>query len=81
MEARFLPKDSQIKERIENHKDTNLTYQAYVKLANEDLRWGPDFDPQIRNDRARYAEETKKVAIRLTERLLVSLPACSQVPV
>ncbi|PSN59669.1 hypothetical protein BS50DRAFT_656911, partial [Corynespora cassiicola Philippines] len=26
MEDRFLPKDSKIKEKIETHKDTNLTY-------------------------------------------------------
>ncbi|KAL1798508.1 hypothetical protein ACET3X_002545 [Alternaria dauci] len=70
MEARFLPKDAQIKEKIETHKDTNLTYQGYVKLADEDLRWGPDLDPQIRDDRERYTKETQKVAIRMTERLL-----------
>lgn len=76
MEARFLPDQSEMKEKIENHKDTNLTYQAYVKLTDEDLRWGPDLDPAIKNNRERYTEETKKVAVKMTERLLVSLHSC-----
>ncbi|KAH6622476.1 Pyoverdine/dityrosine biosynthesis protein-domain-containing protein [Boeremia exigua] len=70
MEARFLPTSLQIEKKIESHKDTNLTYQAYVKLADEDLRWGLDLDPRIRDDRVLYTEETQKVAIRLTDRLL-----------
>jgi hypothetical protein len=72
MESRFLPEGFEAKKMIENNKDTNLTYQGYIKLANEDLRWGSDLHPDIRDDPEKYSAETKRVAERMTERLLVS---------
>ncbi|KAI9149902.1 Isocyanide synthase xanB [Paramyrothecium foliicola] len=70
MEARYLPADLEVKQMIWEHKDTSLTYQGYIKLANDDLRWGPDLDPAIKNDAEKYAAETRRVAERMTERLL-----------
>ncbi|KAH7309634.1 pyoverdine/dityrosine biosynthesis protein [Stachybotrys elegans] len=70
MEVRHVPKDLEINDKISNDVDTNLTYHSYVKLVDEDLRWGPDLDPAIRDDPLRYATECTKVAKRMTERLL-----------
>jgi hypothetical protein len=71
MEARYLPKNLEINDKIGNDVDTNLTYHSYVKLVEEDLRWGPDLDPSIRNDPLRYSTECTKIAKKMTERLLV----------
>lgn len=72
MEGRFLPADFDLEQRIRDDKDTQLTYEKYVKSAHEDLRWGPDVDPAIKADVERYEAETKQVAKNMTRRLLVS---------
>ncbi|KAM5343377.1 hypothetical protein ACJ41O_011914 [Fusarium nematophilum] len=70
MEARFLGSDFDLKRQVEVHRDTALTYQKYVKSANEDLRWGPEVDRAIKSDPEKYAAETQQIAERMTKRLL-----------
>lgn len=60
MERRFLPADFDLEQRIREDKDTQLMYDKYVKSAHEDLRWGPDVDPEIKTDAERYIVKTKK---------------------
>lgn len=72
MESKYLPKGYTVKERIKEHRDTALTYEGYVKLTSDDLRWGPDIDPAIRDDPERYAAASRQAAEKMTERLLVS---------
>lgn len=72
METKYLPKGYTVKERIKEHKDTALTYEGYVKLTSDDLRWGPDLDPTIKDDPEKYAAASRHAAEKMTERLLVS---------
>ncbi|KAJ3492684.1 hypothetical protein NLG97_g5215 [Lecanicillium saksenae] len=70
MELKYLPEDFEVKKMIKDDRDTMLTYEGYVKLANDDLRWGPDLDVDIKNNPEKYAAESKRVAEKMTERLL-----------
>lgn len=74
MEGRFLPAVFDLEQRIRDDRDTQLTYEKYVKSAHEDLRWGPDVEPAIKADVERYEAETRQVAKHMTKRLLVSTP-------
>ncbi|KAF4455337.1 glutamyl-tRNA amidotransferase [Fusarium albosuccineum] len=67
---RFLGPDFDLASQIEKHPDTTLTYQKYIRSAREDLRWGPEIDPAVKDDLDRYAAETVRVAERMTRRLL-----------
>lgn len=73
MESRFLPIDFDLEQRIREDRDTQLTYEKYIKSAHQDLRWGPDVKEEIKTDAERYTVETKEVAKRMTKRLLVSI--------
>ncbi|KAJ3958254.1 hypothetical protein N0V92_005181 [Colletotrichum tropicale] len=72
MEQRFLGSDLSVQGEVRAHPDTALTYQKYVRSAREDLRWGPEVEPDITSDAAKYASETERIAERMTQRLLVS---------
>ncbi|KAJ3538273.1 hypothetical protein NM208_g5974 [Fusarium decemcellulare] len=76
---RFLGADFNLASQIEKHPDTTLTYQKYIRSAREDLRWGPEIDPAVKEDPDRYAAETVKVAERMTRRLLVSAQVISRI--
>ncbi|KAI8180413.1 Spore wall maturation protein DIT1 [Colletotrichum sp. SAR 10_65] len=70
MEQRFLGSDLSIQGEVRAHPDTALTYQKYVRSAREDLRWGPEVEPDITSDAAKYAAETERIAERMTQRLI-----------
>ena len=70
MEHRYLGFDFDLEAEVEANKDTGLTYQKYIRSATEDLIWGPDIDSTIKNENKLYVAETKKVAKRMTERLI-----------
>ena len=72
MEGRFLGVNFDLDNEVKVKKDTNLTYQKYVNSAREDLRWGPELDPKIRDDPQLYDAEAQRIAVRMTRRLLVS---------
>lgn len=73
METNFLAPDFDLEREIRTNKDTDLTYHKYVKSALEDLRWGPNIDPEITGNTEKYAAETRRVARHMTKRLIVSL--------
>ncbi|KAJ0345826.1 hypothetical protein KNSL1_008070 [Colletotrichum chrysophilum] len=70
MEQRFLGSDLSVQGEVRAHPDTALTYQKYVRSAREDLRWGPEVEPDITSDAAKYAAETERIAERMTQRLI-----------
>ncbi|KAL3302174.1 Glutamyl-tRNA(Gln) amidotransferase [Colletotrichum asianum] len=70
MEQRFLGSDLSVPGEVRAHPDTALTYQKYVRSAREDLRWGPEVEPDITSDAAKYAAETERIAERMTQRLI-----------
>ncbi|KAF4876720.1 Spore wall maturation protein DIT1 [Colletotrichum siamense] len=70
MEQRFLGSDLSVQGEVRAHPDTALTYQKYVRSAREDLRWGPEVEPDITSDTAKYAAETERIAERMTQRLI-----------
>lgn len=72
MEQRFLGSDLSVQGEVRAHPDTALTYQKYVRSAREDLRWGPEVEPDITSDAGKYAAETERIAERMTQRLIVS---------
>ncbi|KAI8261175.1 Amidase 1 [Colletotrichum sp. SAR 10_98] len=70
MEQRFLGSDLSVQGEVRAHPDTALTYQKYVRSAREDLHWGPEVEPDITSDAAKYAAETERIAERMTQRLI-----------
>lgn len=72
MERRFLDPNLSVGGEVRDHPDTALTYHKFLKSAKEDLLWGPEVDPAVMSDPARYATETERVAERMTQRLIVS---------
>lgn len=72
MLARHLPDGFNVKAKIAEDKDTNMTYQSYLKIVQDDLHWGPDLQDEIKNNPAKYEEEVGRVAEGMITRLLVS---------
>ena len=73
MESKFLNSNFNLDHEIKRSKDTDLTYQKFIRSAREDLRWGPDIDTAIKVDAEIYSTETTRVARRMMNRLIVNM--------
>lgn len=71
MEVDFLDADFDVDREVLKNEDTRLTYQGYVRLAEEDLKWGAQFDGKNVEHTEAYTAAAQDVAKGMIRRLIV----------
>lgn len=76
LETDFLDKTFDVEQEIRSNPDTKITYEGYVKLADEDLRWSSTLDKEVLSTPSLYDEAAKEAAKGMIKRLIVIFFLC-----
>lgn len=71
LEADFLDVNFDVDQEVLKNEDTRLTYQGYVRLAEEDLKWGVQFGGKNVEHTDAYTAAAQDVAKGMIRRLIV----------
>ncbi|KAF4537727.1 Pyoverdine dityrosine biosynthesis [Lasiodiplodia theobromae] len=71
LEADFLDVNFDVDQEVLKNEDTRLTYQGYVRLAEEDLKWGVQFGGKNVEHTDAYTAAAQDVAKDMIRRLIM----------